>query len=130
MHLRKDILAPIQNCGSAREVEVTQHCGVRQVGQRSVVELDYLADIDWGIFDRFAVAVNSVCGMQIGKPEALELGRDRLWIVHDRRNEVVQVEIFYVEDLPKVGAALNQESSHDLLLMHWIEAGPNRLWDH
>jgi hypothetical protein len=80
---------------------------IGQIGERRIVEIDHVAEIDRRGSALLAVAELPVCGQQIRKIDAAEglALADRLRIVHGGRDQLVEADIFDVEGLAHVGAA-------------------------
>ncbi len=81
---------------------------VRQIDKRPVVEIDYFADHDRRIYDRFVLTEFTVGDVQIPYIHPLKghmSARDRLRVLHRYRDEVVEAYIFDIESLAHLGAA-------------------------
>src|SRR5262249_30937641 len=86
-------------------------------------KIDHVAKIDRRYGDGLVLAELAVCGLQIGKIDAVKsLVGNGLRVVHCGGDEVLEVDVLDVEGLTHVGAARAQELRHELLILSAVEA--------
>ncbi len=118
-HFREALALAVEHDAGARQLQALELGVIGQVGDRLVVEIDHVAEIDRRRRDLLVLAELPVGGEQVGEIDAAErlaLAGDRLRIVHGGGDEVVEVDVLDVERLAHMGAARAQEA-RDLLLV-------------
>src|SRR3954447_20817498 len=103
---------------------------IGQVGDRLVVVVDDLAEIDRGHRHLLVLAELTVGRLQIGKIDAakcLVLAGHRLRIVHRRGDELIEIDVLDVEGLAHVRAARAQQPCHLFLIAGAVELRLHRV---
>ena len=128
-YLGKALPPPVQHHACAGKLEALELAVIGQVGERLVVEVDHLGEVDrWGRH-LLVLAELPIRGQQIGKIDAAErlALAHRLGVVHGGRDELVEVDILDVEGLAHMRAARTQQRRHLGLVRLPLEPGGNRL---
>ena len=113
-YLRKALPPPVQHHARAGKLEALELGVIGQVGERLVVEIDHLGEVDRRGRHLLVLAELPIRGQQIGKIDAAErlALAHRLWVVHGGRDELVEVDILDVEGLAHMRAARTQQRRH------------------
>ena len=129
-HLREAFALAVEHDAGARQLEALELVVIGQVGDRLVVVVDDLAEIDGGHRHLLVLAKLTVGRLQIGKIDAakrLVLAGHRLRIVHRRGDELVEIDVLDVEGLAHVRAARAQQPCHLFLIAGAVELRLHRV---
>ena len=132
-HLREAFALAVEHDAGARQLEALELVVIGQVGDRLVVVVDDLAEIDGRHRHLLVLAKLTVGRLQIGKIDAakrLVLAGHRLRIVHRRGDELIEVDVLDVEGLAHVRAARAQQPCHLFLIAGAVELRLHRLTHH
>ena len=129
-HLREAFALAVEHDAGARQLEALELVVIGQVGDRLVVVVDDLAEIDGGHRHLLVLAKLAVGRLQIGKIDAakrLVLAGHRLRIVHRRGDELIEVDVLDVEGLAHVRAARAQQPCDLFLIPGAVELRLHRV---
>ena len=99
---------------------------IRQIGDRLVVEIDHIAEIDGRIGDRLVVTELPIGDVHIGEIDAaerLDLAAQRLRVVERRSNDLVELDVLDIEGLAHMRTAGLQQCGDPRLVARAVELG-------
>ena len=129
-HLREAFALAVKHDAGTRQLEALELIVIGQIGDRLVVVVDDLAEIDGRHCHFLVLAKLTVGSLQIGKIDAakrLVLAGHRLRIVHRRGDELIEVDILDVEGLAHMGAARAQQPCDLFLIAGAVELRLHRV---
>ena len=129
-HLREAFALAVEHHARARKLEALELGVIGQVGDRLVVVVDDVAEIDGRHRHLLVLAELSVGRLQIGKIDAakrLVLAGHRLRIVHRRGDQLIEVDVLDVEGLAHMRAARAQQLCDLLLIPGAVELRLHRV---
>jgi hypothetical protein len=129
-HLREAFTLAVKHDAGARQLEALELVVIGQVGDRLVVVVNDLAEIDSGHRHLLVLAKPAVGRLQIGKIDAakrLVLDGHCLRIIHRRGNEFIEVDILDVEGLAHMRAARAQQLGNLFLIAGAVELRLHRV---
>src|SRR5262249_47350560 len=124
-HLRKAFAAPVEHDARAGKFNPLELRMIRKIGGGLLKKSNTCPGVPRRHGDFLVLAELPVCRLQVGKIDAVKslvLARDRLWVVHGSRDEILDVDVLNVECLTHVRAARAQQLCHKFLILSRIEA--------
>jgi len=119
----------VQHRRQAGEVAVLEFGVVGKIGDRLVVEIDHLGEVEGRIVDRLVAAELAIGRLQLGEVEAMERfdAGGRFRIRHGGRDQVVEIDVLDVERLAHMRASVAQDVHDFVSVGGGIEVGFHRV---
>ncbi len=129
-YLREALALAVEHHAGARQLHALELVVIGKVGERLVVEIDHVAEIDRRGLNLLVLAELPIGGRQIGKIDAakgLVLASDRLRVFHGGRDQLIEIDVLDVEGLAHMRAARAQQLRHARHIGGTVEPGRNVL---